>query len=769
MTRRPCCIPLLGLAFSFILLLPHPARALIGVPYQMPLGNPSGATADTNNHSHYLIQRPIQALDYNDSRGQANWASWSLTSGDANNAVARQDSFAADTSLPPNFYLVQDTEYSGSGYDRGHLCPSADRTDSLANNDMTFLMSNMMPQAPDNNRITWAGFEDYCRTLADAGNEVFIICGPSGFNGSHISSSTHVLIASNTWKIAVIVPLGAGPALNRIDTTTNRVIALRVPNLNGVSSTWQSYITTARTIELETGFSFFTALPGPIASAFRSRVDGLVSPPAPSITSFTPGNGLVNSNVTLTGANFTSASAVLFNGVATSFFVDSATQITAVVPNNATTGPLAVTTPGGTAFSATSFTIATVTNFASPDLALSVAASPNFTQGDLGKSYVISVTNFGAAVTVGSLSLSNTLPAGFTATTFSGAGWSTTLSPLTATRSDALNPGTGFPTLTLTVNVATNAPASVTNVVTLTGGGDTNLANNLASTVTTIAPLATNGGGSTTFTNVLVGWDFSALPGGANNFGPSPMSPSSTAAHLTVVGLTRGAGILTANSGALRGWGGNNFIDASSAAAITGSRVVMFSVVTQPGFKVSYSGIPRFDYRRSATGPTTGLLQYQLNAGVFTDIATVAYTSVTNFGASLNPIDLSSIGALQNVGVGTNVTFRLVNWGGTSSAGTWYLFDTATNTALDFVVQGSVTSIKPVVPSLPPTFSLVSFANQQFRFTITGSPGSNYVVQATTNLTAPTWFSVLTNAAPFEFIESNAGAFPQRFYRLTTP
>src|SRR5215471_8016416 len=95
---------------------------------QMQLGNPSGATADTNNHSHYLIQRTIEAIDYNDSRGQANWASWDLTSGDANNAVPRQDSYATDTNLPANFYRVSDTEYGGSGYDRGHLCPSADRT-----------------------------------------------------------------------------------------------------------------------------------------------------------------------------------------------------------------------------------------------------------------------------------------------------------------------------------------------------------------------------------------------------------------------------------------------------------------------------------------------------------------------------------------------------------------------------------------------------------------------------------------------------------------
>src|SRR6476659_2670217 len=142
---------------------------------QMQLGNPSGAISDTNFPNNYLIQRTIEAISYNNSRGQPNWASWDLTSADANNAVVRQDSYSADTNLPPTFYQVGAGEYGGSGFDRGHLCPSADRTDSTNDNNLTFLMSNMMPQAADNNRITWDGFENYCRNIADAGNEMLIM------------------------------------------------------------------------------------------------------------------------------------------------------------------------------------------------------------------------------------------------------------------------------------------------------------------------------------------------------------------------------------------------------------------------------------------------------------------------------------------------------------------------------------------------------------------------------------------------------------------
>jgi hypothetical protein len=58
-------------------------------------------------------------------------------------------------------YRVRPTDYAGAGFDRGHLCPSADRTSSAADNSATFLMSNMIPQAPNLNRNTWENLESY--------------------------------------------------------------------------------------------------------------------------------------------------------------------------------------------------------------------------------------------------------------------------------------------------------------------------------------------------------------------------------------------------------------------------------------------------------------------------------------------------------------------------------------------------------------------------------------------------------------------------------
>jgi hypothetical protein len=78
----------------------------------------------------------------------------------------------------------------------------------------------------------------------------------------------------------------------------------------------------------------------------------------PAISSFSPGTGATNTAVTINGTNFISPSAVRFNGVAANFTVNSTTQIVASVPNGATSGPITVTTEGGTATSAGSFTVA---------------------------------------------------------------------------------------------------------------------------------------------------------------------------------------------------------------------------------------------------------------------------------------------------------------------------------------------------------------------------------------------------------------------------
>ena len=339
---------------AFLLILWN-AAATIGVSFQMQLGNPSGATADPGNHHHYLIQRAVEALDYSDTLGEPVWASWDLTAGDVGNA-SRSSTYFPDTNLPPAFYRITTTDYNGVGninFNRGHLCPSEDRTDSRQDNDSVFFMTNIMPQSALNNQGVWGNFESYCRTLTGA-NELLIMCGPSGFGTSTIpSGKAH--IGSNVWKIVVVVPLGSGTALSRL-TSTSRVISISVPNVTtGLSSAWQTYLTSAHQIELDTGLSFFSAAPASIAATYRAKVDGA---PAPLVQGFLPAKADIGASVAIVGSNLVSVSAVMFNGTSAVFSIISTNRLTATVPAGATTGPVSVITSGGAAVSTGVFVVA---------------------------------------------------------------------------------------------------------------------------------------------------------------------------------------------------------------------------------------------------------------------------------------------------------------------------------------------------------------------------------------------------------------------------
>ena len=320
-----------------------------------------------------------------------------------------------------------------------------------------------------------------------------------------------------------------------------------------------------------------------------------------------------------------------------------------------------------------------------PDLTITKTHTAVFNQGATNLTYTITVTNLGTLGTTGTVSVVDTLPTGLTATALTGDGWTLNLGTLTSTRSDSLAAGAGYPPITITVTAATNAPGSVTNRATVSGGGDVITANNTAADPTTIYPSGSGG----TFTGILAGWDVSGL----TSFGVSPLAPVTNAPNLSITGLTRGGGVTNTSTAAARAWGGNGFDSTNAAQAITSNEVATCALAAYPGYRVSYSSITRLDYRRSNSGPAYGLLQFQVGSGPFLDLTNLNYSSSANSGASLGPFDLSGIAALQNVGAGTNVTFRIVNWGATSSGGTWYIFDVATSTAPDFAIQGTIAPV----------------------------------------------------------------------------
>src|SRR6185436_3524331 len=125
-----------------------------------------------------------------------------------------------------------------------------------------------------------------------------------------------------------------------------------------------------------------------------------------------------------------------------------------------------------------------------PDLSITKTHTGDFVQGQTGATYSLTVTNQAGAPTSGTVQVSDSMPSHLLATAASGTGWNCTVagSSVQCQRSDVLAVGASYPPIAITVNVTSNAPASVTNTAGVSGGGDVNAANNTASDPTTIGP-----------------------------------------------------------------------------------------------------------------------------------------------------------------------------------------------------------------------------------------------------------------------------------------
>lgn len=233
------------------------------------LGNPSNATATVTTPDNYLLVKPQYVVSYNNSKGTPNWVSWQLNKSWLG-TTDRQNNFRPDGTLPTNFARVTPTIYAGSGYDKGHIIPSADRTKSIEDNASTFLMTNMVPQTPDNNRRTWEGLEQYSRELVTKeGKELYIIAGPLGSQGQPLKGK--VTIPASTWKIVVVLDQ-PDVGINGI-TTKTRAIAVNIPNQQGIDPDWRKYRVSVDKIEELTGYNFLSNVPENIQNTIEDKID----------------------------------------------------------------------------------------------------------------------------------------------------------------------------------------------------------------------------------------------------------------------------------------------------------------------------------------------------------------------------------------------------------------------------------------------------------------------------------------------------------------
>ena len=239
-------------------------------------GNPSNASV--SNPDNYLISRPQYVLSYNRSRGIANWVSWHLgvsSKGDAK----RSDNFRPDPVLPTDWYAARTSDYTNTGFDRGHLCPSDDRDANPEDNAATFLLTNIVPQAPRHNREVWKYLEEYERQLLTTGNDVYVIAGVSGTGGTGQNgfataiANGKLTVPATLWKILIVVPSGADATFQITENT--RVIAVNIPNdQSAADKPWRAYLTSVDSLEALTGYDFMPNVPTDVQRVIEMRIDG---------------------------------------------------------------------------------------------------------------------------------------------------------------------------------------------------------------------------------------------------------------------------------------------------------------------------------------------------------------------------------------------------------------------------------------------------------------------------------------------------------------
>ncbi len=211
-----------------------------------------------NNDGRYtLLYSPRDKQPY--------WVAYRLTGEEASRKEAeRKDRFYSDPRVEVNGWAsAENSDYSRSGYDRGHLLPSADRDDSDSENGATFLFSNISPQKPALNRGTWSALEKQVRKWAIEHDTLYIVTAGVLAETPRVTIGDNKVTVPDYFYKAIVAKSGAKCS----------AIAFIMPNRDDVGKNIFGYVESVDALEKRIGVDLFPALDDSTEKAIESKID----------------------------------------------------------------------------------------------------------------------------------------------------------------------------------------------------------------------------------------------------------------------------------------------------------------------------------------------------------------------------------------------------------------------------------------------------------------------------------------------------------------
>ena len=219
------------------------------VAYELPRLN--------NNQPEQIIEHIGYTVSYNPTWLEPNWVAYELTAAETGGEQERSNHFKPDPLVEGDPVVTSD--YSKSGYDRGHMAPAADMKWSEQAMRESFYMTNICPQLHNLNAGDWKDLEEMARSWAQQYGNIYIACGPIVEAEYPTIGKTHT----------IAVPAAFYKVFLRQTKEGWTSIGFIMPNKAG-NRPLMTYMLTVDEVEEQTGLDFFYNLPDSIEAQVES-------------------------------------------------------------------------------------------------------------------------------------------------------------------------------------------------------------------------------------------------------------------------------------------------------------------------------------------------------------------------------------------------------------------------------------------------------------------------------------------------------------------